>query len=238
MRLPLSRRSILAQVDRGGLALVTALKIEGQLLPLVQIADARAFDCGYVYEHILRAVLGLNETIAFLGVEPLHGSGRHCRRRPSHNKKFAAARSERCGQTTTWTGGLVRRSIARGGAGRTMKKSTLTTWGRMVGFTRTSDLCQAELPAAMAPPWIYAFDPIAGVRDLARRSNAIRVSSRFGNALSGTILGPSDGARSGSSCVSMNTAATPTATAARANTSTKRRSPPELPPCPPGCCTE
>src|SRR5258708_3562996 len=117
--------------------------------------------------------------------------------------------------------GLVRRSIARGGADRTMKKSTLETWGRMADFTRTSDLCQAELPVAVATARIYAFDAIAGVRDLARRSNAIRVSSRFGNALSGTMLGPSDCARSGSSWVSMNTAATPTATAARANTSTK-----------------
>ena len=53
------------------------------------------------------------------------------------------------------------------------------------------------------------------------------------------MLGPSEGARSGSSWVSMKTAATPMATAARARSvSTKRRSPPLLPPCPPGCCTE
>ena len=36
----------------------------------------------------------------------------------------------------------------------------------------------------------------------------------------------------------MKTPATPTATAARASVSTKRRSPPVEPPCPPGCCTE
>ena len=30
----------------------------------------------------------------------------------------------------------------------------------------------------------------------------------------------------------------PTATAARANTGTNSRCPPEVPPCPPGCCTE
>ncbi len=37
------------------------------------------------------------------------------------------------------------------------------------------------------------------------------------------MFGPSDGAWSGSGCVSMNTAATPTATAARASTGTYSR---------------
>ena len=36
----------------------------------------------------------------------------------------------------------------------------------------------------------------------------------------------------------MNTAATPTATAARARTGTNARSPPVRSPAPPGCCTE
>ena len=53
-----------------------------------------------------------------------------------------------------------------------------------------------------------------------------------------TMLGPSEGALSGSSWVSMNTPATPTATAARASTGTISRSPPVELPCPPGCCTE
>ena len=52
------------------------------------------------------------------------------------------------------------------------------------------------------------------------------------------MLGPSEGALSGSWWVSMKTPATPTATAARASTGTIRRSPPEDVPCPPGCCTE
>ena len=52
------------------------------------------------------------------------------------------------------------------------------------------------------------------------------------------MFGPSEGALSGSWCVSMKTPATPTATAARASTGTKRRSPPVEVPCPPGCCTE
>ena len=46
------------------------------------------------------------------------------------------------------------------------------------------------------------------------------------------------GALSGSGWVSMNTPATPTATAARANTGTNSRSPPDEVPLPPGCCTE
>src|SRR5674476_1691905 len=52
------------------------------------------------------------------------------------------------------------------------------------------------------------------------------------------MLGPSDGAWSGSGWVSMNTPATPTATAARAKTGTNSRSPPDEVPLPPGCCTE
>ncbi|MND58932.1 hypothetical protein D3C80_501060 [compost metagenome] len=51
------------------------------------------------------------------------------------------------------------------------------------------------------------------------------------------MLGPSDGALSGSSCVSRKTASTPTATAARARTGTNSRCPPEDVPWPPGCCT-
>ena len=52
------------------------------------------------------------------------------------------------------------------------------------------------------------------------------------------MFGPSDGALSGSSWLSMNRPLTPTATAARASTGTNSRCPPELPPRPPGCCTE
>ena len=52
------------------------------------------------------------------------------------------------------------------------------------------------------------------------------------------MLGPSDGALSGSGCVSIKTAATPTATAARARYYTNSLWPPLLSPIPPGCCTE
>ena len=52
------------------------------------------------------------------------------------------------------------------------------------------------------------------------------------------MFGPSLGALSGSWWVSMNTAATPTATAARASTGANSRWPPDRVPSPPGCCTE
>src|SRR5262249_27914089 len=55
---------------------------------------------------------------------------------------------------------------------------------------------------------------------LASASKAISLRTRPSNWASGTMLGPSEGARSGSGWVSMKTPATPTATAARASTGT------------------
>ena len=81
--------------------------------------------------------------------------------------------------------------------------------------------------------------PAASMRALlASASNAISLLTNASNSRSGTMLGPSDGAWSGSGWVSMNTPATPTATAARASTGTNSRSPPDEVPLPPGCCTE
>src|SRR5262249_41285406 len=69
-------------------------------------------------------------------------------------------------------------------------------------------------------------------------------SSRRGRSSRRSMLGPSDSgrpsgsARSGSSWISMNSASTPTATAARARACTYWRSPPERSPAPPGSWTE
>ena len=52
------------------------------------------------------------------------------------------------------------------------------------------------------------------------------------------MFGPSEGALSGSGCVSIKTAATPTATAALARYSTNSLCPPLFSPSPPGCWTE
>jgi hypothetical protein len=57
-------------------------------------------------------------------------------------------------------------------------------------------------------------------------------------ASSGIMFGPSEGAVSGASWVSMKTAAIPSETAARAITGANSRWPPEDLPWPPGCCTE
>ena len=51
------------------------------------------------------------------------------------------------------------------------------------------------------------------------------------------MFGPSEGALSGSRCVSMKTPAMPKDTAARASTGANSRWPPLEPPRPPGCCT-
>src|SRR4029450_4738456 len=67
---------------------------------------------------------------------------------------------------------------------------------------------------------------------------------RRGSSSSRSMFGPSDSGRpsgsvrAGSSCISMNSASTPTATAARARSGTYCRSPPERLPSPPGSWTE
>src|SRR5215207_4740035 len=87
-RLP-SRRgsgqgSGLPKIDRGGLALVAALELEAHALALMEMPEARPLDGRDMHEHVLRAVLRLDEAITFLGIEPLYGSDRH--RRPSRKK--------------------------------------------------------------------------------------------------------------------------------------------------------
>jgi hypothetical protein len=64
-----------AQILSGGLA-GSAVRdhVEGDLLPFVERAQARAFDRADVHEDILAAGFRLNETEALLIVKPLHGS--------------------------------------------------------------------------------------------------------------------------------------------------------------------
>src|ERR1700722_15136603 len=64
------------QVDRGGLA-AFVLQLVAELLAFVQAAQARALDRGDVHEHILAAIFGLDESIPFRGVEPLHSAVLH-----------------------------------------------------------------------------------------------------------------------------------------------------------------
>src|SRR6516164_7326193 len=45
----------------------------------MQTSNSRPFDGRNVHEHILRAIVGLDEAVALLGVEPFYGSGSHCK---------------------------------------------------------------------------------------------------------------------------------------------------------------
>src|SRR4051812_34919177 len=83
---PWRRRSRVLQVDRGGLAgALVGLKLVGNLLALAQTAHAGPLERGRVHEHVLAAVIRLNEAVALGFVVPLHRSGTHgglpCRRR-------------------------------------------------------------------------------------------------------------------------------------------------------------
>src|SRR5256885_7676390 len=67
-----------AKILSGGLAgFAVRGRVEGDLLPFVECAQARAFDRADVHEDILAAVFRLNETEALLTVKPLHGSRVH-----------------------------------------------------------------------------------------------------------------------------------------------------------------
>ena len=73
------------------------------------------------------------------------------------------------------------------------------------------------------------------VEYLARAAIAVGVAAVFMETHPDPDNAPSDGALSGSGCVSIKTAATPTAIAARARYSTNSLCPPLLSPIPPGC---
>jgi hypothetical protein len=67
-----------AQIAGRGLARTTIFfQFIGDLVAFVQGRQARAFNRGDVDEHVLAAVLGLNETKALGRVEPLNDTVRH-----------------------------------------------------------------------------------------------------------------------------------------------------------------
>ena len=78
--------------NRGRLALLAALQLVAELLALVQIANSRLFDGGNVHEHVLRAIVGLDEPVTSLGAEPLYGSSSHCK---PFKENYAALAIER-----------------------------------------------------------------------------------------------------------------------------------------------
>src|SRR5215207_2148789 len=54
------------------------LNLIGDLLTLCEAAHPRTLDGADVHEHILAALIGLDEAITLLFVEPLHSTSRHC----------------------------------------------------------------------------------------------------------------------------------------------------------------
>src|SRR5260370_29760867 len=74
-------RSDGAQIfSRGFARLWISNNLERDLLSLVEPVHASAFDRADVHEHILAAVIRLDESVALLAVEPLHGSLHHMAR--------------------------------------------------------------------------------------------------------------------------------------------------------------
>src|SRR5258708_14582976 len=69
------------QILRRSLPLVGHFLI-AHLCTLIECAEPSFLDRGDVHEHILAAVIGLNESIALCRVEPLHRSGSHLGRSP------------------------------------------------------------------------------------------------------------------------------------------------------------
>jgi hypothetical protein len=67
-----------AQIVRGGLPRAIVLDdIERDALSLIQCAETGSFDGADMDENVLRAILWLNETEAFLVVKPLYSTFIH-----------------------------------------------------------------------------------------------------------------------------------------------------------------
>jgi hypothetical protein len=56
---------------------IVASDFEAELLSLVQITQASAFDSRNVDEHVLTAIVRLDKAEAFSGIEPFNGAGGH-----------------------------------------------------------------------------------------------------------------------------------------------------------------
>src|SRR6266446_997461 len=65
------------ETDCRNLSLLAALKLVAQPLTLLEVADAGALDRGDMNEHVLRAVVRLDEAVTLLGVEPFNGTDTH-----------------------------------------------------------------------------------------------------------------------------------------------------------------
>ena len=67
------------KVDRCSLPLLATFEFVGDLLVFVQLGQSCSLNGRYVNEYVLRAVIGLDKSIALLGVEPFYRSASHCK---------------------------------------------------------------------------------------------------------------------------------------------------------------
>jgi hypothetical protein len=65
------------EVDGGGLALLAALDLVAQFLAFPQAAEPGHLDRRDVHENVFGAVIGLNEAITLLRIEPFDRTNRH-----------------------------------------------------------------------------------------------------------------------------------------------------------------
>lgn len=66
-----------AQVHRRRLAIAARLGLERNLLTFIEVAKPCALYCRDVHEHVIAAVIRLNEAEAFLTIEPLDDALSH-----------------------------------------------------------------------------------------------------------------------------------------------------------------
>src|SRR5579864_8865546 len=82
LRRPRRSRSQIGGAERGrrlAAGLAVALDLVAHLLAFAQPPEVRALDGRDVHEHVLAAVIRLDEAKALGGVEPLYSSSRHFR---------------------------------------------------------------------------------------------------------------------------------------------------------------
>jgi hypothetical protein len=71
------KNSVRAQIHSSRFAVATALKLIRQFLTFLEIAHPCPLDGGNMNENVGPAFIGLNKSVALLGIEPLYGTSRH-----------------------------------------------------------------------------------------------------------------------------------------------------------------
>jgi len=97
------------KVDRRSLPLLATLKFKSDLLIFAEGAQSCSLNGRDMDEYVFRAVIGLNKSIALLGVEPLYCSASH---RTFLQINSAVIQRWMTGQISARNGKQVQRSIA------------------------------------------------------------------------------------------------------------------------------